>query len=333
MPRSHLPRTVERIAIGNHEYEGHNNAYLLEGDGEVALIDTAVATVETRGALEAALAARGLEFADVDTVVLTHWHYDHTGLSGDVQAAGGATVYAHQDDASLVEGDDGALADLRDRQRARMREWGMPSGEREALLEFFEEGRRLAGEPVEVTPVTEDETLEVAGESLRVLHAPGHTAGLVCLAFEGEHGEEAFVGDTILPVYTPNIGGADVRVERPLATYARTLERLIGRDFVRVWPGHRDPIDEPSARARTILDHHRERTRRVLEALDDEEPRDAWTVSAVLFGTLTGIHVLHGPGEAWAHLEHLEHHGLVERSAAGYRLADDIDPSAVPPLT
>lgn len=324
---------VDRIALDNHEFEGRNNAYLFEGGGEVVLVDTAVSTTETREALAGALAERGHAFADIDVVVLTHWHHDHAGLAGAIQAAGGATVYAHEADAPLIEQTDRALDDLRDRQVARMREWGMPEPEIEGLLARFEEGRSLAGEPTDVTTLVDGEILEVAGRSLEVFHAPGHTAGLVCLVIEGEHGEEAIVGDTILPVYTPNIGGADVRVERPLATYARTLESIVARDFERAWPGHREPIEDPASRASVILDHHRDRTRRVLDALDANEARDAWTVSAALFGGLAGIHVLHGPGEAWAHLDHLERHGLVEHTAEGYRRASKTSSNDVPSLT
>ena len=333
MRRSRLPAGVERIPLGNHEFEGRNNAYLLAGGGETALVDTGVATEAVREQLAAGLAEHGVGFADLDAVVLTHWHYDHAGLAGELQAASGATVYAHGADAPLVEHDERALEDLRDRQRARFREWGMPPTKREELLAFFEGSADLAGEPADVTVLADGEVVEVAGRALQVLHAPGHTAGLVCLAFEGEQGAEAFVGDAVLPVYTPNVGGADVRVDRPLATYARTLEALVARNLARVWPGHRDPIDDPAGRARVILDHHRDRTRRVLDALDEAEPRDAWTVSAALFGDLEGIHVMHGPGEAWAHLDHLEHHGLVERTAAGYRLATPADEARVPPLT
>jgi len=126
------------------------------------------------------------------------------------------------------------------------------------------------------------------------VHAPGHAAGLCC--FETESGDEAFVGDALLPVYTPNVGGADVRVERPLERYVATLDRLIDRDYERVWPGHRDPIAEPTARADAILEHHRERTDTILAFLDDHGPADAWTVSAHLFGDLEGIHIVHGPG-------------------------------------
>jgi len=48
--------------------------------------------------------------------------------------------------------------------------------------------------------------------------------------------------------------------------------RIIERDFDAAHPGHRDRIDDPSRRAATILDHHRHRTRRVLDVLADEGP-------------------------------------------------------------
>jgi hypothetical protein len=37
---------------------------------------------------------------------------------------------------------------------------------------------------------------------------------------------------------------------------------------------------------------------------------------------LKEIHILHGPGEAWAHLDHLAHAGVVERDGHRYRLVD-----------
>ncbi|MFC6723969.1 MBL fold metallo-hydrolase, partial [Halobium palmae] len=81
-------------------------------------------------------------------------------------------------------------------------------------------------------------------------------------------------------------------------------------------------IDRPSERAREIVDHHEERAWRVLDAVRRLGPCDTWTVSHDLFGGLDGIHVLHGPGEAYAHLEHLERAGTVVRNGIEYRLAD-----------
>jgi hypothetical protein len=133
------------------------------------------------------------------------------------------------------------------------------------------------------------------------------------------------MANAVLPQYTPNVGGADLRVERPLATYVETLERLEAQHFERLHPGHRAPLDAPGDRIQAILSHHRERTRRVVEVLADLGQATPWDVSERLFGDLEGIHILHGPGESWAHLDHLEAHGVVSRSDDAYRLEADPD--------
>jgi glyoxylase-like metal-dependent hydrolase (beta-lactamase superfamily II) len=217
----------------------------------------------------------------------------------------------------------------------------MPAADRERLIEFFGAvSADLAGRPADVTTFADGETLGAGGVDLEVLHLPGHTAGLAGFAFDprtvpdhepvagADATEEVFTGDALLPKYTPNVGGADVRVDGALAAYAESLARLVDRDFDAAHPGHRWRIDDPSRRAAVILDHHRHRTRRVVGVLADDGPATAWEVSAALFGDLDGIHVLHGPGEAFAHLDHLDEAGVVERDGTAYRLLDpepDVD--------
>jgi glyoxylase-like metal-dependent hydrolase (beta-lactamase superfamily II) len=311
---------VKRIRLHNTVFEGANNVYVLDG-ATTTLVDAGVATDDTRTALREGLADYGLTFGDVDRILLTHWHYDHTGLAGEIQAESGATVLIHAADAGLVAGDPAALREERERREARFAEWGIPEGPRAELTDFLGRHEALAGADVDVTPFEGGETLAAGDREVEVLHLPGHAAGLSAFVFDADgaggsaedRGEEAFVGDAVLPTYTPNVGGADVRLADPLGDYVDSLTRLIDRGLTRAWPGHRDPIEDPTDRAATILDHHRERTERVLRVLDEHGPCDAWTVSAHLFGDLANIHILHGPGEAWAHLNHLERHGVVAR--------------------
>ncbi|PSQ17584.1 MBL fold metallo-hydrolase [Halobacteriales archaeon QS_8_69_26] len=324
----HDPEWPVRIPLSNEAFEGNNNAYLFAAGGEVGLVDTGVATPDAREELRARLADRGIGFADVDAVALTHWHADHAGLAGAIQAAGGATVHVHPADAPLVERDEEAWSGFRTASVGRYEAWGMPPDRREELIAFLESTDDYDHAAPETTPVEDGDRLELGGTSLDVLHLPGHTAGLVGFALDAPGGRDLLTGDALLPVYTPNVGGADLRVERPLATYLDTLDRIASGGYRRALPGHRDPIADPAARAREIADHHADRARRVVDTLDRIGPADAWTVSADLFGDLSGIHVLHGPGEAWAHLEHLERVGHVRREGREYRLAGD--PTDIP---
>jgi glyoxylase-like metal-dependent hydrolase (beta-lactamase superfamily II) len=310
---------MDRISLGNEEFEGRNNAYVLADGDELALVDTGIATESVRRDLRDGLAERGYDLADVDDVVLTHFHPDHAGLAGAIQAESDATVYVHEADAPLVAREQAAVDAVERRRRDLLAEWGVPEDAR-AKLHAFLESADIEGPPADPTPIADGDVLEVGGRTLRTVHAPGHAAGLCCFELGAD---EAFVGDAVLPVYTPNVGGADVRVDHPLEKYRATLRRLADRDYDRVWPGHRDPIERPAARTTEILDHHRDRAETIRGILRDCGPADAWTVSARLFGDLEGIHVLHGPGEAFAHLDHLRREGVVAYDGGTYRLSED----------
>lgn len=287
---------VDRIAHTAASPEGENSTYVLPAHGLV--IDPGPPGDGSWAVLTDGLAAAGLPVAAVETVVVTHWHADHAGLAPRLADAADATLVLHEADAPLV----GAYAAERERRVARdarrLREWGVPEATVEAVLARDEPSPMPDSYPV--TAVADGDAVGGVGQ---VLHTPGHTAGHLALAVgptdgPGAAGQSLFVGDAVLPTYTPNVGGTDTRMHDPLADYLDTLERLAAfatgrretavRDTgttgdagghrppddaadpvgvsARAFPGHGAAVALPE-RIATIRDHHADRVRNVLAAL------------------------------------------------------------------
>ena len=322
-----LPFELGLVSLGNTAFEGNNNAYVLglEDDAATTLVDTGVAVDVTREQLREGLESYGVSFEEIEHIVLTHHHADHAGLAGEIQAQSGCAVHVHEADAPLVEGGGETTDSEAERVRSHIDEWGMPEEKQQALLSFLTGSSSINGDAVDVTTFTDGARFDLGSVELEAVHMPGHTSGLCGFVFDGRDGEEVFSGDALLPYYTPNVGGADTRVESPLAKYLDTLAAMVERGYTRAWPGHRGPIIDPPGRAADIVVHHRERTERVLRVLEDGAATP-WEVSAELFGELVSIHILHGPGEAYAHLDHLHEAGVVDRDGRSYEIVDS-DPN------
>jgi len=255
---------------------------------------------------------------DIDEVLLTHWHPDHAGLASLIQRASDAPITIHIDDAPLVTAAGDGRAEIQARQREALRAWGVPREKRRTIDTLMRDETDLASVP-NVRSIAGGDVIQTEGPSLRAHHTPGHTLGSVGFEAQCDGESMLFAGDTLLPGYTPNLGGADLRVEQPLERYLETLLDLHASRYDRLYPGHGAPLTEPNARIRETIIHHEQRTWRVLAALDREEPATPWELGGELFGDLSGYHAFIGPGEVAVHLEHLGARGLVARTPDGYR--------------
>ena len=65
---------------------GFLNCYLVRGRDGWLMVDTGWNTGEALATLRAGLKELGLEFTDIETIVLTHVHPDHFGLAGRLNA-------------------------------------------------------------------------------------------------------------------------------------------------------------------------------------------------------------------------------------------------------
>ncbi|MEF8853786.1 MAG: MBL fold metallo-hydrolase [Haloarculaceae archaeon] len=260
-----------------------------------------------------ALAERRLEPADVEQVLVTHPHPDHFGLAGRLREAG-ATVVTAEEAAPILEDFPGRL----DYEREYFREFFVRCGMAEATAETVTDLPQVFvnyAPSVEVDrAVGEGDTVCVDGRELAVRELVGHATGEVMFAFEQDGERWGLVGDNVLADITPNPflqpppadGGERPRV---LPAYNDSLAALAEAGFDRFLPGHRGPVELPTARIEAILEEHRERTARVAGVVT--EPATPTDVMAALFGDLPVTEQYMGMSEAVGHLDVLAVEGRV----------------------
>ena len=144
--------------------------------------------------------------AAIDTIVITHAHYDHIAHVKEIaRLCGDAAVCIHEADAP-----------------------GLTDDARSLSMHF---GGRSPG----IVP----DTVLADGDrigSLRVIHTPGHTPGGICLYGEAER--LLFSGDTVFT------GGSFGRYDFPggdRTALAASIERLSALDIEGLYPGHGEP--------------------------------------------------------------------------------------------
>jgi glyoxylase-like metal-dependent hydrolase (beta-lactamase superfamily II) len=224
-----------QVADGIHRLtQGVVNFYLIEEGGKLALIDAGAPGdwnlfTRTVGSL-------GRTLADVETVLLTHAHSDHTGFAERARTQAGAAVRVHEADEEVARtGEVGRNQSGVGRYLLRL----------EAYRTLFGLLRRGAMKIVpihEVSTFGDGETLDVPG-SPRVVHAPGHTEGSCAILLESRR---ALVTGDVLSTRNPLTGRVGPQIgpdglNRDSEQALRSLDALDPLPADLVLPGHGEP--------------------------------------------------------------------------------------------
>ena len=191
--------SIKRMVLGSVS----TNCYILYHD------DTKQAVIfdPADDAQRIAETVRGLD-VQVCAILLTHGHFDHILAADELRRLLDCRVYAYESESEVA-----ASAQLN-------------------LSEQFGWGCTLK---VDET-VTDNELLELAGFTMRVLHTPGHTKGSVCYYLEKEG--LLFSGDTL---FAGSVGRSDFPTGSGSALIRSIKERLaVLPDDTKVLPGHGD---------------------------------------------------------------------------------------------
>lgn len=296
------------------------NIWLLRGD-PLTLIDTGPRTDEALSALEAGLRREGLRIEDIELVVPTHHHLDHTGLIATIVARSGARVAALDRaadyGASYIQRSDADRAFSRE----LMRHHGVPEATIEANAGFWDYIRDTS-EPYRADArLSDGDLVRAGGRDLRILARPGHSTTDALLV--DEQSATAFVGDHLLAGISSNtevVPVAEPTGSRPRARieYLNNLKRTASMPLDRLLTGHGDPVADHARLVRRRLAEHRRRCRHILDVLE-AGPADAYGIAGHLWSprTVTQQPLL----VVWEVLGHLDL--LLDAGAVAEEIVDD----------
>ena len=229
-----MDRHIVEVAEGVHRLtNGVANFYLIEESGKLVLVDAGAP--KDWAIFTQAVQGLGKVAGDLDGVLLTHAHTDHTGFAERARTTTGARVWIHEHDvAGARTGEVGPRDGKTSNYLLRAAFW------RTALVLGSRGGAKIV--PIrEVSGFSDGEVLDVPG-SPRVVHAPGHTDGSAAILLEKRG--VLFTGDVLCThnAYTGRVG-PQVMPSGLNASTPQAIESLANLDGIEagvLLPGHGD---------------------------------------------------------------------------------------------
>lgn len=220
------PNTVENTVVQPVKF-GHANIHFIKTETGYILVDTGMP--HNNDKLDEAFVMTGVAPANVDLIIVTHGHMDHTGCLAYAKEITGAKVLSH---ISLSE----QLAAGKIEPAVAQNSFGRFLNFMTGILKFFG-GTDI--EAVKPDILTEDHyDLAEHGIEGQIIHTPGHSqSSLSIILGTGE----ALIGDMIRDEGKGIFGPGQFYEDKP--TLIESLEKVTSFEPATIYLSHGDFID------------------------------------------------------------------------------------------
>ena len=223
--------------------------FTFKGTGTYIVGRGSVAIIDPGPALQDHVDAlvAALDGETVSHILVTHTHLDHSPAAAALKRATGAPTLGFG-----------------------------PHGTAPSAGAGSEEGADRDFVPDRV--LRDGDIVEGKGWRMAAIHTPGHTSNHLCFALAEE--KVLFSGDHVMGWSTSVIAPPD----GDMASYMRSLEKLLARDDALYWPTHGPAIGDPHDHVRAFIAHRRERAVAILRRLGAGDETIPALVEAIYVG-------------------------------------------------
>lgn len=270
---------IKKIVIPTPFKVGDVNSYLLKGD-VLSLIDVGPKTPEAYAALKSAIEEAGYSFTDIEQVILTHHHPDHSGW---IDAFENAKVLGHVYNDMWLKRDEEFSRYHDEFYLERFIEEGVPEKYIDKARKI-KRGASLMGSGAIDVALAEGDALP-GHPGWTVIETPGHAQSH--LVFWHEETGRVIGGDHVLasvsstPLIEPPLNPGE---ERPhsLLQYNKSLKRILTLPVSTIYTGHGDEVYDAHSLIEERLVKQIERAMKVLTMME-KGPRTAFELTRELF--------------------------------------------------
>lgn len=199
------------------------NAFIIEDDG-LTLIDCGYKNSADK--IFSDIVKAGKNPNHIRQIILTHCHPDHAGSVGEIKRRLNVPVFAHSEDAKLIE--QGIGERLPVQLSPGVFNW--------LVYKLIIEPVNISIEPVKISEELKDNDIIPVAGGLQIIHTPGHTAGHIALLQKNEG--VLIAGDLCANVM--GLGLSTVYEDRNKGI--KSIEKIIRSDFDKAVFGHGSPI-------------------------------------------------------------------------------------------